>query len=107
MYSTFCTNAAGHSRKKASTGDKYLPIMYALLQSSMAKEKPTTVKVLLDSGASHTIVNKHCVRKLRRKRASTAKWNTAAGTFSTKSKTVLKFQLPELAPTADVNSKIF
>ena len=66
MYSTFCTNAASHSRKKPRTGNKYSPIVYALLQSSMGKEKGTTVKVLLNSGASHTIVNKHCVRKLRR-----------------------------------------
>ena len=47
MYSTFPTNAAGYSRKKARIGDKYSPIMYALLQISIGKDKRTTVKVLL------------------------------------------------------------
>ena len=107
MYSTFRTNAVGHSCKKPRTGDKYSPIVYALLQSSMGKEKRTTVKVLLDSGASHTIVNKRCVRKLRRKRASSAEWSTAAGTFSTNSKTVLNFQLPELAPSAEITTSAY
>ena len=31
----------------------------------------------------------------------------AAGTFSTKSKTELKFRLPELAPTADITTSAY
>ena len=107
MYSTFRTSAVGHSRKKPRTSDRYSPIVYALLQSSMGKDKRTTVKVLLDSGASHTIVSKHCVRKLRRKKVSEAAWSTAAGTFSTNSKTVLNFQLPELAPSAEITTSAY
>ena len=107
LYSTFCTNAAGHSCKKTRTGDKYSPIVYALLQSSLGKEKRTTVKVLLGSGASHMIVSKHCVRKLLRKKVSAAKWHTAAGTFSTKFKSEIKFQLPELVPTVDITTSAY
>ena len=66
-----------------------VPLTSRKVNTSLGVPKYKKIKVLLDSGASHTIVNKHCVRKLRRKKVSTAEWSTAAGTFSTKSKTEL------------------
>ena len=64
----------------------------------MGKAKPITLKALLDSGASESLIlEKHC-KKLRVKptQSSQTVWSTPAGDLQTKSKVKAQFTIPEL-----------
>ena len=79
-----------------------VPITFAMLQTRLGKEKWRNVKVLLDSGASATVVSSSLVKKLRQKTDARTDWNTAAGTFSTTATVKLDMKLPELSPSATI-----
>jgi len=65
---------------------------------SLGSPKIKDVTVLLDSGASSSIVSYKIARKLRLYKRADCTWNTAAGTLTTSEKTTLKFMwLPELS----------
>ena len=75
------------------------PILIAHVQTSLGLPKPKDCTVLLDSGASGSIVSKQIVKKLRLTKESKCIWNTAAGPMETSQKTKLQFMLPELSET--------
>ena len=79
-----------------------VPITFAMLQTRLGKEKWRNIKVLLDSGASATVVSSSLVKKLRQKTDARTDWNTAAGTFSTTATVKLDMKLPELSPSATI-----
>jgi len=68
--------------------------------------KPKDCTVLLDSGASGSIVSKQIVKKLRLTKESKCIWNTAAGPMETSKKTKLQFMLPELSETKLIEWKM-
>ena len=70
--------------------------MFARIRTRHGDPKPKTLKVLLDTGASSTIINEKHVRKLRQKNDSNTQWGTAAGTFTTTKTCKTQFSLPEL-----------
>ena len=72
------------------------PIVFASIRMRHGDPKPKTLKVLLDTGASSTIINSKFVSKLRQKSDATTEWGTAAGTFITNNKCKLEFTLPEM-----------
>ena len=63
------------------------------------------VKILFDSGASSSLVNKNKILGNSQSTEETS-WETMAGTFKTQSKTSLDFSLPELNPTAVINTTV-
>ena len=65
------------------------------------------VKILLDSGASASIVHQSYVRKidLVRNTSRKASWTTMAGTFRTIAIAHLELELPELNHTAVINAE--
>ena len=66
------------------------------------KNRKNVLKALIDTGASKSLIASSFVyTKISTTRGT--KFRTAAGDFSTYSKTKLNFQLPELSPTAVVN----
>ena len=69
-------------------------------------EKFAEVKILLDSGASATLVNKSKIPG-NVKKAEATKWDTMAGTFQTDSVANLKFSLSELNPTASIRTDVY
>jgi hypothetical protein len=89
------------------TGEKLIPMIFALLKKSLGADKRMTITALLDSGASHSIIDKKCVKNLRLKNCSAATWNTAAGQFNTKSKCKVEFMLPELSPSANITHDVY
>jgi hypothetical protein len=70
-----------------------VPVAYAKLRVSENEIK--TIKVLLDSGSSETIISQKLVNKFRKIKSPPARWNTAAGILETKNKAKIHFSLPE------------
>jgi len=56
-------------RKKSKTTD-LKPIVFVRLNSRLGKAKPITLKCLLDTGASGSLVAKQYAKKLRMKKAN-------------------------------------
>jgi len=69
------------------------------VRTSLGHPKPKDATVLLDSGASSSIISFTIAKKLRLKQETACKWNTAAGPMTTTFKTKLQFMLPELSET--------
>ena len=59
------------------------------------KEDITYIKILLDSGASSSIINKHCIEGLKLDKSQVTEWRTSAGVFTTNEQTKLNLKLPE------------
>ena len=78
-------------------------------KSTYSDKKPTYIKILLDSGASASIVHKSYVRinNYESHRISENVWNTMAGSFTTSYESTLNISLPELNPTAHISAKLF
>jgi len=97
---------AGRPVKRARTRDHLVPIIFATIRERRGRAKGKTIKVLLDSGASSSLVNADKVAKLKVKRSTPAQWNTAAGSFSTIARCALEFALPELSPSKVVKASV-
>jgi len=73
-----------------------IPIVWGRMRTSLGQDPELrTVKILLDSGASQTILSKHLVRKLRINKTGFLKWNTTAGIMETNKTSKIHFSLPE------------
>ena len=59
------------------------------------KEETNQIKILLDSGASSSIINKQCVEGMKLNRSKVTEWRTSAGVFTTNQQTKLNIKLPE------------
>ena len=91
-----------HNRNKRQrisyTDEDLRPMAFVRLNTSLGKPSPTTVRALLDSGASESLVTAKHVKKLRVKdaKATTTVWTTPAGEMKTRSKVKAQFTMPEL-----------
>ena len=88
-----------HKRQRVSYKDEDLrPMAFVRLNTSLGKPTPVTIRALLDSGASESLVTAKYVKKLRVKdaQAPTTVWTTPAGEMRTRSKVKAQFTMPEL-----------
>ena len=74
--------------------------------TSFVKNYKKDVKILLDSGASGSIVAEQFVSHFKHVPSKTCTWETMAGSFRTTSKCVVEIILPELNPTAKIRQKL-
>jgi hypothetical protein len=72
-------------------------MVFVTFNTSCGKPKPVTIRALLDSGASASLILKKFARKLKLKTSkSNTTWTTAAGDLTTNSKCKAQFCIPEL-----------
>ena len=84
------------NQKKKLKLEPMVPITWGRLRSSMGRKARTkTLKILMDSGASQTILVSSMAEGLRTKKAPTVNWKTAAGIFQTNRTAKIYFTLPE------------
>ena len=74
------------------------PLVFVRFNASLGKAKPVTIRALLDSGASESLVSQKHVKKLRIKKAgkSSTAWSTPGGDMTTNQKVKAQFSIPEL-----------
>ena len=87
--------------KRRRTGyiDKDLrPLAFVRFNTRQGKPKPVTIRALLDSGASESLVSSRFSSKLRVKdtKQTTTVWSTPAGELKTRDKVKAQFTIPEL-----------
>ena len=88
-----------NKRQRVSYTDEDLrPMAFVRLNTSLGKPSPVTIRALLDSGASESLVTTMYVKKLCVKQAqtSTTVWTTPAGEMTTRNKVKAQFTIPEL-----------
>lgn len=72
------------------------PILIGKITFSSKKVNYRPIKILVDSGASGSIVLKEFCNKCRIASDKQTNWSTKIGTFSTNQKCTIQFRLPEL-----------
>ena len=83
---------------KRQKSEDLRPMAFVRFNTSLRKPKPVTLRALLDSGASETIVNQQFAKKLRIKKSqfSSTVWSTPGGDMHTNQKVKAQFTIPEL-----------
>ena len=75
---------------------KNIPMTWGRIQTSLNKNSEIkTIKILLDSGASQTIMCETLAQHLNKIEIAGQKWNTAAGIFETNKIAKIHFTLPK------------
>ena len=82
-------------KKKRKLND-LKPIVFVRFNTRHGKPKPVTLKALLDSGASSSLVTAQYAKKLRKAKSNNVVWTTPAGELTTSGKCKAQFTLPEL-----------
>ena len=78
------------------------PITFGSLNYRLGKPKYKNIKILLDTGASKSIIRSDLVTKLRTKTDSKTVWDTAAGQMSTSKTVKAKFRLNEFCERKEI-----
>ena len=79
-----------------------VPILFGGINTSLGKAKFQQIKILLDSGASSTIINEKFVKNLQLEKSEETSWSTMARNFNTNTKCKILFKLPKLHETAKI-----
>lgn len=93
-------------KKKRKDDEHLIPLVFSDINIRHGKKRLKTIRVLLDSGASSTIVSSTLVEKLRVRKEERVDWATMNGVFSTEGRCELEFALPELNPTAVIKHNV-
>ena len=72
------------------------PIVFLNMHKKRKSKDVFTLKALLDSGATSTLINSKFVKHLKRHKCKPTSWQTQCGTFTTSSKAKIEFLIPEL-----------
>ena len=97
LSSTFIQCHDSKRRRIGHAKSDLRPMTFVRFNTSLGKPKPVTVRALLDSGASESLINAKFTKKLRKKKtASSTVWSTPGGDLTTSSKVKAQFTMPEL-----------
>ena len=78
------------------------PVTFGLFNIQLGKPKYKDIKILLDTGASKSIIRADRVKKLQKKHQSKAIWDTVAGQMSTNKTVKDKSRLSEFIDSPHV-----
>ena len=87
----------GNPPKKKRKTDNVCPMTFGEMQTSLNKPESRPIRILLDSGASKSIVFAELARKLHKTKSGTTQWSTVAGAVNTSHKARVKFKLSEFS----------
>ena len=73
-----------------------IPIVFINMHQKHKSKEIYTLKALLDSGATATLINSKYVKKMKRHKCTPTSWTTQNGVFTTSSKAQIEFLIPEL-----------
>lgn len=94
--------------KPTVADDTLTPIVFVRLCTTQhTHPKIKTLKCLLDSGSSATLVKKKHVKLLHLSKSNPTMWKTSAGTFKTTKKVEVKMTLPELHSRRVITHKMY
>ena len=82
-----------------------VPITFVELKVKREKDNYATLKTLLDSGASSTLITAKAVKHLKTTTCEKNTFNCVAGDFSSKGKCNVRFKMAEFNPTATICHK--
>jgi len=87
----------GRPIKRSKTAD-LRPITFVRFNTLLGKPKPMTIKALLDSGGSESLVTEKFAKKLSLKKSSNSStvWTAPGGEMCTNQKVKAQFTMPEL-----------
>ncbi len=89
--------ARGQNQQKRRKTADMKPVVFARFETKHgSRKKPMTLKALLDSGASGTLVSSKFTKELKEKKDDASKWTTMAGKFTTSTTVRSYFSMPEL-----------
>ena len=71
------------------------PVTFVRLNVRRGKPKLVTLRALLDSGGSGTLISERFAKKLKRVKIEPSEWSTPAGTLTTNTMVKAKFLMPE------------
>ena len=108
-YESFRSCWTSHNNKKDINNQTDLvPITFGVLISKErnSEKRSTNVKILMDSGASASIIHKSYVSKNNfiTRKSSANQWSSMAGSFSTSHKAEITLKMPELDVTAHISA---
>ena len=83
--------------KKQIKTNHLVPATWGRMKDGYGRKDQKMVRILLDSGASGSIISKRAANKLRMKRDKETKWSTAAGNMNTNYKTKTLLELAEFS----------
>jgi hypothetical protein len=74
------------------------PLAFVRVNTKLGKPEPVTIRALLDSGASESLIDKKFVKNLRIRTSSKSSivWSTPAGEMKTQQRVKTQFTIPEL-----------
>jgi Retroviral aspartyl protease len=73
-----------------------VPIVFGILKTRQENQPVATIKILLDSGASSTLIRENWAKNLSTIQSIPTNWTTTAGTFKTTEQVQAQLILPEL-----------
>ncbi len=89
--------ARGQNQHKRRKTVDLKPVVFARFETKTgSRKKPMTIKALLDSGASGTLVTSKFTKELKKKKEDASSWTTMAGQFKTSTVVRSYFSMPEL-----------
>ena len=80
-------------------------IVFCKLKHKRENGSSITLKTLLDSGASTSVISTEAIRHLKKTNNDATEFNTMAGTFKTNKKCKICFKMPELNFSAEISTK--
>ncbi len=82
--------------KKEKVPPCLVPIVFGILKTRQETQPVATIKILLDSGASSTLIRENWAKNLSTIQSTPTNWTTTAGTFKTTEQVQVQLILPEL-----------